>query len=136
MKKYKDINQIFHVADNHYEDRSYCTVVALALATGVVYGVAYKKMESLGRKHGRGVYRSMTYKALEEMGYDAEPVTDIRFTTVRQLTKQLPKKGTFLAHIIGHVLTIRDGIVEDWSIGSLRRVHSVCKITKKEYHNV
>ena len=132
MKKYTDIQKLYHVAEKHYKDNSYCTVAALALATGVVYGVAYKKMESLGRKHGKGSPRSRTYKALEEMGYDYEPVLDIKFTTVKQLTKQLPKKGTFLAHIRGHVLTIRDGIVEDWSIGSLRRVQSVSKITKTE----
>ena len=131
MKKYADIQKLYHVAEKHYKDNSYCTVAALALATGVVYGVAYKKMESLGRKHGKGSPRSRTYKALEEMGYDYEPVLDIKFTTVKQLAKQLPKKGTFLAHISRHVLTVRDGIVEDWSEGRLHRIQEVNKITKK-----
>ena len=74
MATYKDAPKIYDVAQKYYNDRGYCSVVALAIAAGIGYGKAFHTYRRLGRRRGTGTNRCMQEHALALFGLELEAI--------------------------------------------------------------
>ena len=131
MHKYRQLEKAAAERGEHND----CAVKALALATGHCYNVAQVALQLEGRKDKCGTYPAQTWAATEALGFKTREVWNAweseRGMTVRTVGQQFPK-GTFYVHVAGHILTMRDGEVEDWTRGSRRKVKRVVEVTKQE----
>ena len=130
MKQYEDADKIYKIGHKYYKDKNNCSVVAVAVATGVGYGAAFKALEKKGRIRGRGASTSQIINALDLLGYKVRTV-EKDFKTVKTVTDRLPSTGNFLAYTPSHVLSIRNGRVIDWTEGRRHRIYSVSEVIKK-----
>lgn len=113
---------------NRHNETNDCAVVAVVIATGAPYEKVHQMMESKGRKSRRGTAQNITNAVLSKLGYMRFPIRDREVLTngltIRTLLPYLPE-GTFLVHTPGHILCIRDGVVQDWSANRLLRVYKI-----------
>tara|TARA_R110000803_G_scaffold126004_1_gene193482 strand:+ start:282 stop:674 length:393 start_codon:yes stop_codon:yes gene_type:complete len=130
MKQYEDAMKIYTIGHKYYKDKNNCSVVAVAVSTGVAYGAAFKALEKAGRVRKRGATTGQIRKALDYLGYTTRTV-EKDFKTVRTVTDRLPSTGNFLAYTPSHVLSIRNGRVMDWTEGRRQRIYSVTEVIKK-----
>ena len=101
----------------YMEDRSCCTVVALAIVLNISYLDAYKLMEEkIGRKKGRGLTITDIEK-ISELSPDhkatklGHPSVKSKMT-IGRFCKENPI-GTFYVLTHGHAIAIKDGVVYD-----------------------
>jgi hypothetical protein len=130
MKQYEDAMKIYNIGVKYYKDKNNCSVVAVAVTTGVAYGAAFKALEKAGRVRGRGATTGQIKEALDYLGYTTRAVVE-QFKTVRTVTDYLPSTGNFLAYSPSHVLSIRNGRVIDWTEGRRHRVYTASEVIKK-----
>ena len=69
MKEYNDQQALYDIGKNYYNDTNNCSVVAVAISTGVAYGAAFKALEKRGRKRGQGVSNFNILKAIVDLGF-------------------------------------------------------------------
>lgn len=124
---YKTYDEIKRIGRKYYNDKGFCAVVAVAVACGVGFGKAYHTLKRQGRIHGNGTYTRDIMQALETLGMKMTPIEGVHGRQVRTMPKVLGK-GMFIVFIRGHVLTIRDGQVVDWTEGRAHRVIHAWKI--------
>ena len=93
-------------------DNNYCSVIATATVCKLSYRRAYKKLERVGREHGRGTF--MIYEVVRRQGYDLQLLEDVRGMTVSKFVELHPR-GTYLLHTHAHVIAIVDGVINDHS---------------------
>lgn len=129
-KQYKTAKEIYRVGKEYYNDKGHCSVVTVAVACGVAYGRALKEMTAAGRKHRQGASIIQIHHAINKLGYSLKVVRLGKNGTVSTLTNKLPNKGTYIAFVKGHVLTVRDGVVIDWSEGRRHRIIEVLEVIK------
>jgi mannose-6-phosphate isomerase-like protein (cupin superfamily) len=133
-----------------YGERNDCAVVALAAATDVPYEVVHKELAAKGRKKGGATFNCWTYELLYQLGFSRADVTKQIFQEVRakypqryqhrtptvfHITHRFPSawahiKGTYLIETRGHILTLKDGEVLDWSVNSSLKITAIYKIEK------
>jgi len=133
MKQYDDAIKVYKIGHKYYNDSNNCTVVTTAIAANVPYGKAFNLLKSLGRQTGKGIpFAQIDKYVFKELGYNLIKQGDssTRWGTVSTITNKLPSKGTFIAYVRGHVLTIRDGIVMDWTEGRRHRIKRVYQVVK------
>ena len=137
-------------------DKNCCTVVASSIA----FNVPFEEMQTYFFKHGRKRnkgywmrkiikeiakdygYKITTFKKkrfynshkLKSENYFWNPETNEKMLknasiTVNNCASYLGK-GTYILGVSRHVLALKNGIVEDWSKGSKRRVEKIYKIEK------
>ena len=119
MATYKDAPKIYSVAEKYYNDRGYCSVVALAIAAGIGYGKAFHTYRRLGRKRGTGTHRFMQQQALLLFGLKLERVENAF--------------GCRTTKAAGHVACIKDGQYYDWAAKRNKRnvlIYQVVPINK------
>jgi len=160
MVTYNDIRK-----DQEYKnDRGCCTVVATAIACQIPFKTAQNYLFKLGRKRHQGFHFYRHFKAIgKQFGYDIKtyspkfvmykgfyfqdkesnslnkkPLKKATSLTVNNCIKHLPSVGTFVLHINGHVATLKDGVIQDWSRGrrfSIYRIYKFEKIQKIKKKN-
>jgi len=130
MKQYDDAIKVYKIGHKYYNDSNNCSVVAVSICTGKAYGTALNTLAKLGRRIRQGAYPSMIMKAIELHGFNLIPYKLAKYGTVSTITKKLPSKGKFLIFVSGHVLTVRDGKVMDWTEGRRHRIRSVYQVVK------
>ena len=130
MKQYEDAMKIYNIGVKYYKDTNNCSVVAVAVSTGVAYGAAFKALEKAGRARGKGATTGQIREALDYLGYTTRTVVEY-FKTVRTVTDYLPSTGNFIAYTQGHVLSIRNGRVIDWTEGRRHKVYTASEVIKK-----
>jgi len=151
MIRYKDIQDDM----NYISDRGSCTVVATAIACQVPFLEAQKCLSKLGRRKNHGFpfikhFRSIAsnfnyiadcytpitvngiihYRNRKGLKITNKPLNRLTSLTINNAPKLLPEIGTFVLNVDGHVATLRDGIIEDWSRGSKRQVYALYKFDK------
>ena len=127
MQTYKDM----YLLSKEYGERMDCAVRAVAVATGVHYIDVQALMTSYGRTPGRRTPRAATNNTLAHLGFDKKFVP-FRGKTVCTLEREFKRrKGTFLVSTRGHILAIKDGVVQDWAKGRKHRVLSVCEVIQR-----
>ena len=129
-----------------------CAVKAIALACNVPYATAHATLAQLGRKKGRGTYRTLSYKAVGLLGYN---VTMWTTAERRRLIESYPKAHRILRHITTHhprrfkkvwsgmadrtfmlfcathVAVVKGGELHDWTVNKAMRVVDIWEITPK-----
>lgn len=129
MKTYQTGKELYEIGSKYYKDSNHCTVVGLAVACKVSYGKAFNTFKKLGRITGRGTHKGTQIMAFRDLGYELEKV-DCQAKTVTTLTKHLPSVGQYIAYVRGHMLSVDDGIVKDWSDGRRHRILAVYQVVK------
>ena len=111
-------------------DNGFCSVIALATACQIPHKKAYAVMREQGRKHKRGAYTSQSEAAVKALGFDWSNVTEDypEVKTPVSAAANLPKNKTFMIVVSGHIFTVRNGIVEDWTEGRKHRVKRIYEI--------
>ena len=139
-------------AGTKMQDGGFCGVIALATALQIPFKKAFYLLEAKGRKKGKGSSPQAMLEIIEELGFKVEIIQttrrlkyrsdsrifhkldeqyDDRIKTVITAERYLPKQGRFICFVGSHVLTIRNGVVEDWSQGGRNQVVMIWKVTKK-----
>ena len=119
-----------------YRETNDCTVRGLASLFDCSYGLAHRKLKKWGRPHRRGATWDTIEFAVEELskitgkrvkvgGYPKLLASHAKLyghksLTINQFIKQHPK-GVFLLSMRGHVATLRDVVLCDWTQGSSKR---------------
>lgn len=116
----------------YHMDSNCCSAVSMATAINIPFTKAQEYLANRGRKHRKGASLwtiKMAYKdagkALKAMhqNYILEPSN--RLKTIAQTCREL-NKGTFVLLVRGHILTIKNGVPQDWTKTTSRhRVQAV-----------
>ena len=110
-----------------------CAVIAISIIAGISYKKAHKILKSLGRVDKDGTYPSVYIAAILKLGFDMEIVNE-RYSehkTIKTLERYICPNSNFLVTTRGHILAIKNGVVQDHSRGSRRRVKCIYKIIPK-----
>ena len=93
-------------------DKDDCSVRALAVATGMPYGVASIAFSALGRQLKKGTATSLSTKLHE----DFLKMTPIYSSAGMRLDTFLgiAKTGSFVVHKSKHAFAVVEGVVHDW----------------------
>jgi hypothetical protein len=139
-QKEKKLNyQEIQKTNEYKNDRNCCTVVA----SSIVFNTPFKEMQKfffnhMGRKRNRGIVFSALPKKVEKVanhfGYKATKlnIRDYKksgYMTPNNCTQYLDK-GSYLLGCRGHVLALKNGIVEDWTKGRKHYIQELYKIEK------
>lgn len=100
-------------------DNRDCAVRALQHAGGYEYKEAQAIMSYFGRRLGRGTPWATIHKAFDQT---LRVKTRTRYVgkTVYKALLGLPKIGTYIISVRGHIFTYKDGEVKDWMQSSSR----------------
>lgn len=123
-------------------DTNNCSVIALSIACRVPYNKAHTACAQVGRKNGRGLHTFAIIKAAELLGCEVtrivnrgNEVGNCRLTQPngsRYTAKTVGKKakaGYFLAFVSGHVFSVVNSQVEDWTEGRRHNIKSLYRVT-------
>ena len=110
-------------------ENNVCTVIATAVATGTDYHQAHKLWADHGhRRRNRGAYFARYAPTIFRMlGYKMTRVQDPRVKTPKTAAKYLTK-GTYCCLVRGHVFTMVDGKIEDWTEGRQNRIKTIYRV--------
>jgi hypothetical protein len=117
------------------EERSDCTVCALANTTGIDYSDARRIAWMAGRKNGKG-FSTVTLIAYASTNHKMN-FSEVKFTelfskptmSVKRFIRKFPK-GNFLVRVRGHAFSIKDGIVFDsFTPKALKRITHAWQFT-------
>lgn len=106
-----------------------CSVKALSIMADIHYGIAHKIMKVGGRKNGCGATLATLMSALAVLGWKNSAVEDYFVRTIRKVGDDPAfSKGRFLIYTSGHIVSVVDGKVEDWSADRALRIKMVWRI--------
>lgn len=110
-------------------EKNDCSVVAVAVVTGLDYDTAHAQLKAAGRKDRRGPSYDVIFKVLKDNGLETVKLTsEFLGHSIRTLGPLLPQDGIFMVGMRKHVAGIRDGNVEDWSQFRKKHVEAVWKL--------
>jgi len=111
-----------------------CAVKALANALMIDYDHAHSLCEHYGREFGRRMCFGSFQSLLESQNFERVAKNPVRTVgkrevryTLRTIASKYPK-GRFIIFVSGHFLPLIDGIIDDWSDGTAKRVKEVWKL--------
>ena len=121
-----------------YNETDDCTVVAVAIAGKVSYDMAHSVMKKCGRKDRSGASVRTVSAALASIGAEEIKlrVMELEYKnkgvglTPNNIVKVLSKYRTYIAYTVNHVLTIRKGVVEDWTDGKRHKITEVYEVKR------
>ena len=106
-------------------DNNCCVPIAFSIAFDVPFKKMQKEFFKLGRRRYRGTYSYIWLPYLEKCGkiYNKEVrrVKKYKGMTVNNFYEFYPS-GVYIVGVSGHLLTIVDGVAEDWTEGRLHRI--------------
>lgn len=108
-------------------ERNDCAVKAFALAFDMDYDNMRELFNACGRKPRGKTSRSVYDKVLRKINGS---VTPQKLVGKSLKSLELPKTGSFLVWVSGHVLAYIDGVILDWTNGRQHRPYMVCKCHK------
>lgn len=123
-------------------DKNSCTVIASSLVFNIDYDTMLKHYDKQGRKRGRGVAPSKTYKINSGLAKDLKlaykytngkdnikrEFTGGATMTVNNCHKYLPANKNYILGVRGHSLAMVNGKIEDHTEGRRNRVISVLEV--------
>ena len=118
----------------YLNDKGCCSVISMATACNMPFEQAQDLLKSVGRQHGKGVqmpqiqHAYMKYnkvlKCVHE-NYKSIGAQSRHLETLSQTCRRF-NKGTYVVFVRGHVLTIKNGVPQDWTKSTSRhRVRAV-----------
>ena len=137
------------IKEKSINDRNYCTVMASSIAFNTSFEYMQDLYFDLGRRRFRGCYFSdiieglakkfkcnlTTYKRGYKSYFNEKNYND--HLNIPRLTpnnaNEYLTKGNYILSIRGHVLSLKNGIIEDWSRGKKHQVRTIYKIQDKNF---
>lgn len=128
-----------------FSEKNDCTVVALALATGLPYAVCHKALADQGRKPGKGAFDFQWKAAAKALGFELRRWTSAEMVAMVQsypkkgiagITTHQPRRfpkcwantGKLILHSRRHVSACINGEVQDWAINNSKQVHAIYEV--------
>ena len=134
---------------NHNESND-CSVIAIAVATGLDYDTCHAALAKQGRRRGQGAYTIQMIKAVNDLGFEMTWDYNIEDNARKELSEKYNVNNKwFSPHVVkkyeleslkvggqiwmtrGHAIGVMDGIVNDWTEEKLRKVNAIFRVTKK-----
>lgn len=131
---------------NALNENADCAVKAVAAACGIAYSEAHEALKAAGRKDRCGTPTAMILDTVVKLGFHWRRVDSFDFINrypggiknFKHVTTHHPARfpkvwkdgATYLMFTRGHVLTIIDGQVHDWTINNAKRATKIYRITK------
>lgn len=132
-------------------DTNDCAVIAVAVACGVPYKEAQAALTLLGRRMRGGTQRNHTRRAIEQFGFrivewtSAQKIRMIHsypspHNRLHGITSHHPRRfpaqwatvhNNMLLFSRRHVLALKNGAVQDWSINNALRIGEVWEVHKR-----
>lgn len=121
-------------------DAGACTVIATAIVCGCSWRTAERINAEYGRQKRQGTFfngTTLMHNVLARLGKVAQPEYNVRTNpgtprfTLKTVARRYPK-GRYLVFVHGHVLALRNGVIDDFSDGRQHKVLSVYKIEGKQ----
>jgi len=116
-------------------DRNDCSVVSIALACRVSYKEAHLECWEHGRKNRHGMLTPDILEVARDLGFHVIPVARMVQSNGSKYTPktigQKLKAGYYLVFCRGHVFTVINGAVHDWTQGREHHITSAYKIVRK-----
>lgn len=139
---YKEVR----VGSLEYKERNDCAVVAVAITADVPYAAAHKALEAHGRRRGHGTYMHQTIAALQDLGRTVKAIDPKAMMAnypsphrelLKNVTTHHPRRfpGAFdpsklyLLRTARHILAVRSGEVQDWTINKAMRVREIYEVS-------
>jgi hypothetical protein len=137
MKKKKNSYDGLHkVGSTVYNQRNYCGVIAVAVALDCSFGKADAMLKRMGARQGDHDGTSMggIVTLLKEYGSVVQLMgtTGATLEKVRKTTEGNNTRYLVLVNKGQHVLTCRNGVVEDYSSPRKRASHDIFQFTPKD----
>lgn len=130
-----------------------CAVVAITLATGVAYDIVHSILKKHGRKNRKGTNLYMMKACLIELGFNyrvwsvGERVAVIhqypgQHKGLSSITTHHPRRFAkvwarqhknlfFFTSSWRHVLAVKDGEVQDYTVNKAQRIEEIWEISRK-----
>jgi len=113
-------------------DKNDCTVVAIAVTTGISYSEAQALLAKAGRKRNKGVGSIVYHGVIRELGFTIKDIRkNLIAKTVRTIERELAENYgdcKVLIGVRGHVLSWNGKKIVDWSAGRMHRITSAYHI--------
>jgi len=125
----KAMKQQFFLEKKEHGGKGDCSVKCVSIVCDVPYMVAHKALQQEGRILGKGATYFQIRQAITALGYDLEDVeVEAKTMTTLDRDRQV-QKGYFYALLRGHIASVVNGKIEDWSQGRRHKIIEVCKVT-------
>ncbi len=106
-----------------------CSIIALALASGVSYEESRRVLGLYGRRPASGATYSTICGALSHLGLDYTRASLPEAKTLKTLHRESwAYDGVYLVFTATHVACLRDGQLIDWAIDTKKRIVGFWKI--------
>jgi len=116
-------------------EKNDCSVKAIAIACRLTYKSAHITLAQLGRRNGRGTHNHIILGAARVSGFEVTEVKKVRQKNGSKFTPKTIggklKNGYYLAFVNGHVISVVNGVVHDWTAGRNHHINEVYKVTRK-----
>lgn len=112
----------------YMKDSGCCSVISMATALNIPFTTAQTYLKRGGRKISKGASMSSIKIAYRLSGHELHSFKNyinVKRPTISQVCRQF-SKGTFVLSVRGHILTIKNGVPQDWTSSSSR--HQVIQI--------
>lgn len=106
-----------------------CSVKAVSILCDVPYHVAHKALKLQGRVNRRGVNEFSIRFAIQSLGFEIENIIHNARTMTTIDRDPLLQKGYYGVLVKGHIASVVNGKVEDWTEGRRHKVQKVFKVT-------
>lgn len=122
-QNYEHVRMIMR-SQSGYNENNFCTVVSIATAFNWSAGKAHRLLAKHGRPHRRGPswgsFRKAVEEAAEKAGRDVQFLGAYDGMTISRFCKE-NTTGTYIVAVKGHVLTVIDGVMQDWTADTAGR---------------
>lgn len=120
-----------------FRERLDCSVIAIALATGVGYEKAHKALAHMGRKPRHKTPRIYSSGAIANLGFKFDIETPrkpsgSKYTPIT-IGEYVSSKKKYIAFCRGHMFAIVNGKVEDWTDGRRHRITELWVVSEGKY---
>ena len=106
-----------------------CSVRAVSILCDVPYKVAHRALQWVGRKNRKGASKLQIEWAIEKLGFCTEEVQTYSSTVAQLESDPNVQKGYYYVLVKGHIASVVNGQVEDWTRGRRHRVLTVSRVT-------
>ena len=105
-----------------------CSVKCVSIVCDVPYMVAHKALSKQGRKTGKGATYWQIKDAISALGFEYGRV-DVQAKTMSTLERDVAvRSGYYFALVRGHIASVVNGKIEDWTEGRRHKIIEVCKV--------
>lgn len=129
--------ELSKVGKTYHNDSNFCSLVATCVATGAPFSKVFRAYKAEGRRVRCGTTEMTQTKILRQFGKKLtnDDGKTRAYSTLTGVANDCHTwgKGVYWVYVRGHVASVRDGVLEDWSAtrkyrGRVLAIHKVQKV--------